>query len=155
MAASIRGIRSPSRRQRASDPPRVGFDVRTPSGRVIDAGTAAPIRGALLRLLDSSGNVLWSTVTDDSGRFVLRSATAGSFRLEAQSVGYRTTVAGPVRLEYGSVTEVELRLSSTAVVLDPIRVLAQPSNVRLERVRVQQQRFGGRRVRATRIPERR
>jgi hypothetical protein len=104
------------------------------AGRVIDAGTGTALGGATLRLIDARKNALYVTVADDSGRFVLRAGAAGSYTVEAQNIGYATTQAGPVRLETDAETVVELRLSSMAVALEPIRVLVQPRNARLDRV---------------------
>lgn len=102
-------------------------------GRVVDANTGAPVPNALLRLRALSGDTVWSTVADDSGRFVLRAAQAGSFMVEAQSLGYRASAVGPVRLEHTRATAIEVRLSSSAIPLEGIRVLAQPNNPHLER----------------------
>lgn len=102
-------------------------------GRVIDATTGAPVPSALLRLRAVTGDTVWSTVADDSGRFVLRAAQAGSYMVEAQSLGYLPSQVGPIRVEDSRATAVELRLSGNAVPLEAIRVLAQPRNPRLER----------------------
>lgn len=102
-------------------------------GRVVDAATGAPVPSALLRLRTLTGDTVWSTVADDSGRFILRAAQSGSFMVDAQSLGYRPSEAGPIRLEDARATVIELRLSSTAIPLEGIRVIAQPNNPGLER----------------------
>lgn len=103
-------------------------------GRVVDAATGAPVPSAMLRLRAMTGDTIWSTVADQSGRFVLRSREPGSFMVEAQSLGYVSSQVGPIRLEEDRATSVELRLSTGAVPLEGIRVVAQPRNPRLERI---------------------
>ena len=102
-------------------------------GRVVDAATGAPVPSALLRLRALTGDTVWSTVADDSGRFVLRAVRAGSFMVEVRSLGYQPSEVGPVRVEDARATAIEVRLSSSAIPLEGIRVLAQPTNPRLER----------------------
>lgn len=102
-------------------------------GRVVDATTGGPVPGALLRMRALTGDTVWSTVADHSGRFILRAAQPGSFMVEAQSLGYLPSQVGPIRIEDSRATIVELRLSGSAIPLEGIRVIAQPQNPTLER----------------------
>jgi hypothetical protein len=94
-------------------------------GVVLDADELHPVEGALLRLLDGEGEVVVSARSDSLGMFALEVSEPGAHRLEAERIGY-------LRREYeldlapGERRRVEVRLTSAAVLLDPLLVTADP-----------------------------
>ena len=58
-------------------------------GAVSAEGTGAPLRGAVVTLLDGNGNAPGLRVlTDNDGSFAMRAPSAGSWVLEARAIGY-------------------------------------------------------------------
>lgn len=108
------GISGPSTQVFAQKP-----DGHLLSGRVLDQATDSPVAGAaiLLRMLERQA------VTDSAGRFRLPDLNAGRYVLQVSHIAYgEKEVAIVVSGE--AVTEVELRLSATAITLAPIEATA-------------------------------
>lgn len=102
-------------------------------GTLRDADTGAAIGGANLVLLDDAGGVVHSGVSGTAGEFTLRAPGRGVYRIRASRLGYRDATSGPVDLVGNEEVFVEMRLSTRAVVLDPVTVTARPRYARLER----------------------
>lgn len=101
-------------------------------GRLLDAETAAPISGATVVLLDEQGGAVHSVLSDTAGGFTLQAPRPGVYRLRASRLGYRTGTSRAIDLVANAVLPVELRLSSRAVVIDPLTVTGVPRSRRLE-----------------------
>lgn len=101
-------------------------------GLLRDAETGAPIAGATLRLLDGQGQAVATAQSGPRGLFTLRAPQPGLYRIQASRLGYREDATGTVDLTAGTEVEVELRLSSDAVRLDPLTVTGIPRYERLE-----------------------
>jgi hypothetical protein len=101
-------------------------------GQLRDAETGAPIVGATLGLLDAQGQAVATAQSGPRGLFTLRAPQPGLYRIQASRLGYRQATSGTVDLTAGTEIEVELRLSSDAVRLDPLTVTGIPRYERLE-----------------------
>jgi hypothetical protein len=101
-------------------------------GQLRDAETDAPIAGATLRLLDARGQAVHSTQSGPRGLFSLRAPLPGVYRIHASRLGYREATSLPVDLTAGTEIEVDLKLGSDAVRLDPLTVMGIPRYERLE-----------------------
>jgi hypothetical protein len=95
--------------------------AQTVSGRLLDATDGRAIADATMSLL-SDGRVLVSVNTDSAGSFAVAAREAGTFRLRAERIGYRTAATPPLELLTGDTLHVEFRLSVDAVALNPITV---------------------------------
>lgn len=85
-------------------------------GAVVTEGSGAPVRGAVVTLLDASGRAADRRVlTDQEGAFALRAPTAGSWLLEARAIGYapRRTTARSVASGETAVERIVLRQVAT------------------------------------------
>jgi hypothetical protein len=102
--------------------PLAGQTVR---GKVLDAATGAGIPEAVVRAVSGGDNEVGRarTAADGSFRMQLRSATP--VRIEAQRTGYRPTLTAEFPVALREAVEVEVRLSATAVALEPLRVTAR------------------------------
>ncbi|HUF67637.1 MAG TPA: carboxypeptidase-like regulatory domain-containing protein [Longimicrobiales bacterium] len=89
---------------------------------VQDATTGAPIASANVSLLDEDSLSLVTSSTDARGRASLPVLGAGTFRLRAERVGYRTAVSEPHTLGAGDTVAIELRLETAPFLLDSILV---------------------------------
>lgn len=106
------------------------LDAQTIQGTLRDRNTDQPIATARVVLLTEAGDSAASTITNASGRFVVRSPEPGSFRLHASALGYRETTAGIFDLEAGGEMSVEFRIYPVPIALDEIVVSTRPGLVR-------------------------
>lgn len=100
-------------------------------GVLRDDATGLPIDGGSVALA-AADSVVGPVPTRSDGTFVLWPDT-GTHRLQAGAVGYRSAETRPLGLGPGDTVQVELRLSATAFVLDPLRVVARgvPASARV------------------------
>jgi hypothetical protein len=96
-------------------------------GRVVSEVDRAPLAGVQVQLLDDEGAVHREVVTDSAGDFRVRAAVPGVYRLRASVLGHATVTSEPLRFELGGVTQVEIVMGTEAVVLEPVRVVAESS----------------------------
>ncbi|HEX2080929.1 MAG TPA: carboxypeptidase-like regulatory domain-containing protein [Longimicrobium sp.] len=107
------------------------LDAQRVNGRLLDAETGAPIAGATLLLVNEQGQTVHSVVSNGAGGFELRAPAPGIYRLRASRLGYREGTSRPVDLAANGVLSVELRLTSSAVQLEPLTVTGIPQYERL------------------------
>jgi hypothetical protein len=93
-------------------------------GLLLDAESGAVISAATMVLLTEDSVAVGNVVTDPGGAFLLAAPRPGAYRLQAQRLGYRAATTPPLDLEARDTIEVEFRLSTQAVVLQPLRVVA-------------------------------
>ena len=92
-------------------------------GAVNAEGTGAPLRGAVITLLDANGHAAGLRVlTDNDGSFAMRAPSPGSWVLEARAIGYaprktnaRTVAAGETVVERIVLRQVATRLATLRV----------------------------------------
>jgi hypothetical protein len=101
-------------------------------GTVVDAETSAPISGATVLLVDDGGATVGRATSDNRGDFVVRAPRAGIYRLRTSRIGYREGISQPLDLVANGVVDVELRMSTGAVMLEPLTVRGVPQYRRLE-----------------------
>lgn len=95
-------------------------------GVVMDSEDGRPLEEVLVRLLTEDRVVVVSAVSDGSGAFSLPAREAGRYLVEAYRIGYLTREA-TVELAAGEVERIELALTPSALLLDPLLVTAEPS----------------------------
>jgi hypothetical protein len=92
-------------------------------GRAIDATTGNPVPDVSVRI-DSDGRQFGNTVTDSLGRFTLRAASGGSYRITTSHIAF-APVEATVDVGAGAMVEVLLRLSIQPTELPAIEVIAR------------------------------
>jgi hypothetical protein len=93
-------------------------------GRLLDNENGEPIPQGLIRLLRPSGSSAAATLSDDSGLFWLVSPSAGTYRLQAERIGYKTSTGPEINLMLGDTLYLDFSLSVEAILLNPIMVRA-------------------------------
>lgn len=100
-------------------------------GVVLDDSTHQPIPAATVQLVTAKAAIVVGTaMTDSTGRFQLRPGSAGSYLMRAAHPSYRSTETRGVTLRAAESISVEVRLSRTAIPIEPLVVRAR-TNARL------------------------
>lgn len=93
-------------------------------GELVDAETETPIPYGTVRLLWEGRSPVVTVLTRNDGTFRLVSPQAGTYKLRAEGMGYRTASSKKIFLQPGDTIDVTFRLAVDAVPLDPLTVTA-------------------------------
>lgn len=99
-------------------------------GKVLDASSGQPVPEVTVEALRENNRPAARVRSQPDGTFVLE-IPAGSYRLQAARVGYQTTVSQPVALEMREQLQLDMRISSTEVLLDPVTVTTRTAPPRI------------------------
>ena len=94
-------------------------------GKVLDAASGAPVPQAEVTATTVEGRGAGRTRAAADGSFTLDLRAAGTIRLRAERTGYRPTLTDTFPVDPREAVEVELRVSATAVAIEPLRVTAR------------------------------
>jgi hypothetical protein len=100
-------------------------DAQTLAGRVVDAGSAQAVPQVQVTATNEDGRAAGRVLTDTEGRFTLPLRNAGTYRLSAERAGYQATLTQAVDVGPRDTVEVEVRLSSEALRVEPLTVTAR------------------------------
>ena len=128
----FRSIR-PGCRRRASGPEVTGalawlllagspVGAQTVSTQVLSRETSQPVVGALVYLLDDSGAVVRTALTDERGRVLFLRFPAGSYRVRAEMIGMATGESNLLEARVGATLHEEIRLDARPIRLEGIAV---------------------------------
>lgn len=93
-------------------------------GRLVEAGDARPVGGAMVTLVASGGVDAGRSLTRDSGLFELAASAPGEYWLRAERIGYATTRSDPFRLAAGDTLSIRLEAGVEAVSLAGVQAEA-------------------------------
>ncbi len=97
-------------------------EAQSVRGVLLDAASGAPIEGAMVLLLDESGQTAFQVLTDARGAFRMDRQVPGRYTLRTDRIGHASTTHPPFTIpETGSVT-LELRAAVEAITLEGIEV---------------------------------
>jgi outer membrane receptor for ferrienterochelin and colicins len=96
----------------------------TITGTVTISGTEAPIPGVVIQVLNASGGRVGSSLTNQSGRFLVTNIPAGSYTVTASMTGYQAGRLDGVQVTAGQAASANLSLEARAIDLDPVVVSA-------------------------------
>lgn len=108
----------------------IGSGEQLVYGRLLDDQSGEAIPQGLIRLLEASGSSAGATLSDEEGLFWLVSPSAGTYRLQAERIGYRTSTGPELYLMLGDTLGLDFYLSVEAVLLNPIVVRATARDLR-------------------------
>ena len=83
-------------------------------GTIIDI-QGAVVAGATVKATHASSSVVYETMTDDEGRFILRNLPAGSYTVRVESPGFQVYIVADVPVRSSNLTRVDGRLQVGAV----------------------------------------
>jgi hypothetical protein len=89
-----------------------------------DAG--GPVSGALVRLLDEQGVRRGETLSNQTGRFVIRAPASGFYRLVAERIGLSTSATEMFELVVDAPHRVRIQLGPSPIQLDGIVAFERP-----------------------------
>jgi hypothetical protein len=94
-------------------------------GRVLDAATGEGVAEAQVRAVSPEGHEVGRGRTGPGGVFQLALRAAGTVRIRAERTGYLATLTGELPVALREAVEVEVRMSASAVAMEPLRVTAR------------------------------
>lgn len=100
-------------------------------GNLIDARSGQAILLGYVGLLTEDGDRVAWTLTDEEGFFRLDAPTPGSYMLYGESLGYHSSVEGPILMAEDQLYPAEFALEPMPVVLDSLMVVAETRRVSL------------------------
>lgn len=77
-------------------------------GRVVIAATEAPLVGALVQVRRTSGEIITTTTTSESGNFTMQSLPAGTYAVRVLRIGFRPFDAGSITVTENAATILNL-----------------------------------------------
>jgi hypothetical protein len=101
-----------------------GAVAQTVTGRVTGKTDGAPVPGAIVALVDSSGRAVITALAEDDGTFRLTSPVSGRFTLRVERVGFRSTTSAPMQLTSGTTIDLPIGIAADGVSLGAVRVSA-------------------------------
>ncbi len=95
-------------------------------GRVIDSGTGQAVAGAVISAVNAQTGFQRQARSSEDGLFVVRLLPPGVYNVTARIIGYGPETKQGVRVVLGSAAPVNFSLSTAAVALGAIEVVAEP-----------------------------
>lgn len=98
--------------------------AQTVTGRVLSRSDGAPVRGAIVALLDSTGRSVSTGLAEDDGSFRLTAPSPGSITVRVERVGFHSARSAPVLLAQGATVDVPMTIGAEGVSLRAVQVNA-------------------------------
>ncbi len=92
--------------------------------RVVGDDGGRPMVGAVTSLLNTSGQMVTNTLTDERGRALFIDVPLGTFSVQAEMIGKATARTEAFEITAGSTVSRDLMLESSAIILEGIEVSA-------------------------------
>lgn len=93
-------------------------------GRLLDDESGEPIQMGTMRLVNHLGSPVATILSDGEGVFRLVSPRPGTYRVTAERMGYEPAESAELHLMPGDSIGVDFRLSSQAILVEPLTVTA-------------------------------
>lgn len=106
--------------------------AQTLRGKAVQPSDGAGIPGAIVLLIDSTGNVAARALTNERGEYRVTAPGAGAYRVRTLRIGYQPANFAAVELRAGADLERQLELTNLPLILDTVRVLARARCSRYE-----------------------
>jgi len=92
------------------------------SGRVVEEGRDAPVPGAVVELLDRSGDRQATALADSAGRYRIQPPENGEYIIQVTQFGYTTMRSPLIALEAEGTAALDLELATAPVEVEGIDV---------------------------------
>jgi hypothetical protein len=101
-----------------------GLYAQAISGKITAKSDGAPVSGAIVALLDSSGRVVATRLAEDGGTFLLAAPAAGRYSVRAERVGFRAITSAAVLVRQSETIDMPIAIASEGVSLKAVMVNA-------------------------------
>lgn len=99
--------------------------AQTVRGTVIDSLTGAPVRDALIILVDDAGAPRARALSLDEGAYAILAPAPGRYAIRTKRIGYRAVESAPFDIANGEVKVHDVLAPIVRVILPPVTVHAQ------------------------------
>jgi hypothetical protein len=89
---------------------------------LVEGGTADPVWGAFVILLDDSEREVSRVLSNEEGAFSLTARRPGLYKLRTERIGYASTVTAEFPLAAGETRSIQIEVPVDAIRLDELRV---------------------------------
>jgi iron complex outermembrane receptor protein len=96
----------------------------TITGSVRIEGTESPVPNAVIQVITATGSRVGSSLSNQSGRFLITNIPSGSYSVTASMTGYETARLDGVSVSAGQAATANMTLVTRAIDLDPVVVSA-------------------------------
>lgn len=100
-------------------------NAQTVRGTVVERGAGAPVGGAVVQMLDSTGSAVARAITSAAGAYRLTAPRPGTYGLRVLRIGFQPSVPVNVLLQSGAEVAQSPLLAGASVSLDTVRVAAR------------------------------
>lgn len=107
--------------------------AQTVTGTVVEADGSVPLSGVLVSLIDSDGERVAATLSDQDGSFSLDAGRFGRFRLRAERIGLQSNTSETFDLFSTDPREERISMGQRAIVIDGLVVDSRVEQCRLDR----------------------
>lgn len=111
----------------------VPLSAQVVRGQIVDGATQAPIPGAFIVLVDSTGAERGGVLSGSAGAFVLKAPRAGHYTLRAERIGYRNTVSDTLTLPAARIVPYRFEITTKAVDLEGMEVTSRQGKCKMSR----------------------
>jgi hypothetical protein len=94
-------------------------------GGVFQSDTGQPVAGAMVLLIDESGETRVSVLTNEAGRYVMNARVPGRYALKVQRIGFQDVFTPHFDVEMGRTVERDVQAAPQAIVLQGITAEAR------------------------------
>jgi hypothetical protein len=94
-------------------------------GHLLEEGSMAPIVGAFVTGVDSTGSAVAGALTDEGGFFTVQLPDSGTYRLAAHRIGYASSESPELHVRRGETVSYSMSVRTEAVVLSSLEVTAE------------------------------
>lgn len=98
--------------------------AQTVAGHITSTTNGAPVAGAIVALLDSTGRAVITGLAEDDGSYRLTSPVSGRYSVRVERVGFRSSTSTSVIVAQGTTVDLPITLAAEGVSLRAVRVSA-------------------------------
>jgi len=100
-------------------------------GRAVDAESEEGIAAVRVVLLSADGRTVSESLSRDDGGFHLVTVEAGEYRIQSSHLAYEPVTTQPFRIEGGQEVTVNLILTTTVILLEPLEIVGRRQDPRM------------------------
>ncbi len=96
--------------------------AQTIIGQVIEKNSGAPVPAGFVALIGADGQEIARALSNNDGRFVLRTREPGVYTVRSERIGFRASTSAPISLDRGERKHYQMEVEAIPVTLESIVV---------------------------------